>query len=636
MKSQKTYIILLAAVLVAGVLGAGCRGADAIGEGGDPVGPGRNPTITKGVYVNFSGEGGTPGSQIFNLVYEEIPTVTFGAAYTDEAAFFEAKGITSYDYVNDPQGFALEEPPAFTVTGSALRYTIDEIAKLVHPDRSDAGYEFIGWAIKTVDETRLGSILSADATVEDPAMFSFLINTEDGTLATKTSGTSYITFKAKYRLDHTMSEKTDSLHDVISEILENGNTEGAAYDDEFLLGSGSISDTPERAAKYNELQEAIEEANSLLEGTLQDVTTTLDAYVMDDSGEIAQPPTQITETSSYRVYNIAAIEAVKARLDGFAADPDYHFENFAPKSAVIPADKKMHSVTITEAGIYEIDIYGASGGHVTTLSGNTTFGGKGGHVKGRVSLAAGSVLKFEVGTAGLGTAEYDSENNSFREVTVGAFGTGKPAGWPNGGIGGNGRSNRGGSGGGGSTNVYLLTGNAIGNKGVYSRDNADPELTDRIVVAGGGGGAAQSAWVNTNVQTFASLRGGNAGEQAIIKGCPEGQTASTNSSGDQFMFTVHAADGNNYYYGLYWDGTLNADGKGSVGTSSNSGNGTEGRGGGGGGYLGGITPTIQNQANTGSGGGGTNYIVGTATNPTNELSDYYGNGKATIKYISSN
>ncbi|GMO44908.1 MAG: hypothetical protein Ta2B_26010 [Termitinemataceae bacterium] len=640
-ESSKSILILAATVLVASLLWTACEQSDAVGVI-------TNPTIEKGVYVNFSGEGGTPASQIFNLVYEEIPVITFHEHYADEAAFFAARGLTSYDYVADPDGYGALTTPDFTITGTNLLYTIDEIKKLSLPDLSSKGYKFINWAIKTVDTTRLGDILTVDTEVENPALFSFLIDkNRGGKLATKTSGQSYITFKAQYIVDPKLGEKIGGLQGIVEETLAVGNTKDSTYEDEFLLGGGTLVDDPSRMEKYGELQQAIGQANSLLEGKLETVETVLDMYEMDAEGNIKDPPVPIKEISSYIAYDVPAIEAMRTKLAGFKANPDYHFVNFAPKSAVIPADKKMHSVTITEDGIYEIELYGGSGGHIWTASGNTTFGGKGGHVKGQVRLTAGSVLKFTVGTAGEGKAMYDPDRKIFIQIpdNPGEGGWGKAAGWPNGGKGGDGynRGFVGAAGGGGSTNVYVLGTNAADRqKGDLSRDKVKPALTERIAVAGGGGGAAQVADIGGNYTTFASLRGGNAGERAIRRG-----DSATSNSNNQFLFTVVTQDKKTWYYGVYYDGTLNANGNGSNGTNVPQMNGAEGRGGGGGGYAGGISPPGSGgYPNTGSGGGGTNYLNGLFINPApfvlntekndNGIADYYGDGKATIKYVRSN
>jgi hypothetical protein len=267
-----------------------------------------------------------------------------------------------------------------------------------------------------------------------------------------------------------------------------------------------------------------------------------------------------------------------------------------------------------------------------------------------VKLKKGDVLKFFIGGAGGGSAVYDSVNNEFSKISEG-YDKGKAGGKPNGGNGGTSFDNSskgatpGASGGGGSTDVRLLKdgygktgggkqGHNLGELGSTYSDVYDKTADKRILVAGGGGGAAQNTaqgpWNN-----WPGLTGGNPGESGKSTGSAE------------YTDLISGTPG----------------GKGADGCNGGSGNGYEGSGGGGGGYIGGGAATfVESNKIVASGGGGSNFpsgpsdgISGDNTNfPSsdsdrsiknlltaekddkendNYLSTFYGNGKATIKWI---
>ncbi|MDR2097348.1 MAG: hypothetical protein LBP37_02385, partial [Spirochaetaceae bacterium] len=209
---------------------------------------------------------------------------------------------------------------------------------------------------------------------------------------------------------------------------------------------------------------------------------------------------------------------------------------------------------------------------------------------------------------------------------------GKPGGKPNGGRGGdawNWRDKRpaptyaGGSGGGGSTDVRLLKAGYTGGKqghGLGDYNTVYSSTKDnRILVAGGGGGAAQGHDIRG--YGWPGIAGGLPGKNGKITGGKE-YTGKTAGGEDGIGVTGKAFGGN-------W----------------------EGRGGGGGGYKGGRASTEGEEV--ASGGGGENYTAD--TNDANfkgdsdrtiknllpngkpddpeYISPFYGNGKATIKWV---
>jgi hypothetical protein len=432
-------------------------------------------------------------------------------------------------------------------------------------------------------------------------------------------------------------EKT--LDDVKKELA------GAEYQDDYVI-SGPIE------GDLADLQTLLNEAAKLLQGTAQDI-------IIDniDDGEGGS----IKKVGQVIVYDAAALEKVKADIDEeltkLKSTDKLISASVYPEKITIQYPTKEYdytSVTIAEDGFYEIELWGATGGPVWTRNDKTALGGYGGHVKAKVKLKAGDVLKFFIGGAGEGSATYNPDptvapENRFTQIT-GNYLVGKAGGKPNGGKGGNTVVNTtpptpGGSGGGGSTDVRLLKDgykkdggeNAKQGHGLGTYDAVYTNtINDRILVAGGGGGAAQRNKITvSNVETWPGLKGGNPGE----KGAQNGGTTYT---GD----TVTATDGK---------GTDGCNATDAWETS------WEGRGGGGGGYKGGSAATKLEENIVAGGGGGTNFPSGpsddtfTSANNTNfpsndtgrsienlltaeadYLSNIYGNGSATIKWSGDN
>lgn len=227
----------------------------------------------------------------------------------------------------------------------------------------------------------------------------------------------------------------------------------------------------------------------------------------------------------------------------------------------------VQTFTAPATGTYQLEVWGAQGGNVTTTS--TATGGKGGYSKGTVTLNKGETINVYVG--GQGT-----------EI----IGTNAETGGWNGG-GGN-YSAGGGATGGGATDIR---------KGGTS-------LTDRIIVAGGGSGAA---WGNVNGASGGGLKGSD-GES--WSGYASG-LGGTQTSGGGYSGTPSGGG----QYQTVTNGTLGIGGRGSGSSSGGSG--------GGGGYYGGGGGMIS------AGGGGSGYIGG-VTDGAMDSGVNIGNGKAII------
>ncbi|GMO31747.1 MAG: hypothetical protein Ta2F_07400 [Termitinemataceae bacterium] len=646
-KPSKTFFSLFATAIVACILGAGCGGGDGSGaeisSGGG--GSSHGGTTTKGVYAIFSTEGGRfadgKATVTKNLVYVTVPNVVFNAKYAGETAFLTANDLTEYDYVANPNNFGEEE---FTIDGNNYLYTVESPETIDSPTWINNNQSFAKWQIKTGVDSKLTGLVTAGTDV-NPVTFKFTIPGSDGILTAKTSG-SYVTFKAVYVMSDELQTAGEDLEHEIVELTSGSDTD--TYVDEYLVGSGLLDGENDLIAQRRaELVAAITEANALIAGHLQQVDIETEALQTDDEGNIItgpdDEPLHVIEHVSYVTYDAAAINNALVRLREMKESGNYAFDNFVPREATIPAMKSendYHSVTIATTGNYEIELYGASGGHLWSTNNRTALGGKGGHVKGIVALNAGDVLKFHVGSAGAGTAAYDAGSGEFAKLYTAAADIqgAKAGGFNGGGGGGAGVTNSSslivssGSGGGGATDVRKI---GSYNKGVNTGQTTPGAADKRIMVAGGGGGAAQSAGVSIGggAQTWPGIRGGNAGESGIIRNAVKSQAAKPDDY--MYFFTSGTA--------TVWYGTYNtnetagtADGVGETGITGviANGNGWEGRGGGGGGYVGGAAHTVNALVDyTASGGGGSNYVGTGTSSPIDELSDYYGDGKASIKFV---
>jgi hypothetical protein len=283
----------------------------------------------------------------------------------------------------------------------------------------------------------------------------------------------------------------------------------------------------------------------------------------------------------------------------------------------------VQEVKFATTGTYEIELEGASGGHTWTSVGNTSTGGKGGHVLGRYHFG-GNVqspvhLDIRVGGQGAGTATY--QNSAFAIITSDTM-TEKAGGYN-------------GGGGGGATDVR-------------PHDNSD-ELTGgaddpRIIVAGGGGGSSEMTGGNAGFALAAGHAGGETGTAGYGKSTnweysfPAGgtQTGGFAAGTGQTGISLSAYGG-----GYAWEGS-GGGGAGWWGGEANSTDRYSGASGGGGSsYNGGTTAYPL--------GGGSNpvlttpydpsspaYVPGSADNNATIAGNVYGNGKATVRWIKGN
>jgi hypothetical protein len=368
------------------------------------------------------------------------------------------------------------------------------------------------------------------------------------------------------------------------------------------------------------------------------------------------------------VYNYPAIAEKYQAINAKKQDPLYALAiqsgDISPAIINLAYTGEVQSVTITASGTYEIDAYGASGGHIWSKNSNTATGGKGGHVTGTVNLSAGTVLKVRVGGEGSGTATFNG--TSFAARTSYPDGESKSSahagGYNGGGTGaGSASTAAGGSGGGGATDIRIYDG--MYSAGVSNYPNGVDNsvaggtyegLDRRIIVAAGGGGSAQAAG-KSGIMNWPGLPGGDAGQNGYING---NQPVSTTNPGDMYLFN----DSSNIWYGLQQpyagytpprtgnnSGALISVASGGGATTSGTvlgigkngakgGSMDEGTGGGGGGYYGG--EAIQGnigRGDTSSGAGGSNFAdsgtLKTVSSQVIGLNSVYGNGKVTVRYV---
>ncbi|MDR0539503.1 MAG: InlB B-repeat-containing protein [Spirochaetaceae bacterium] len=386
-------------------------------------------------------------------------------------------------------------------------------------------------------------------------------------------------------------------------------THGGVYDDDFVVGSGAYSGPPETRAFAEELMAKLSQAAVLRQGVQQSQTVTVEGG---------------TQTVTVTVYDYAAINMIKQQIEDMLASPSFASARgaFAATEHTINYTGGRQSVTVLNSGVYEIELWGASGGHIWSKNSKTALGGKGGWTKGRIRLNAGDVLKFYVGQEGFGTAVYNG--SSFSKITnFSAEGSGATymgghkGGWNGGGKGGLSYSGdyAGGSGGGGATDVRYV--------GTYSANKNDAgEYSQRIMVAAGGGGAAQSASYNNG---WPGLAGGDAGANGIRKG--NIQTGGARAGGSAAQTAA-----------AFSDGSVTSGSQVGIGGAGANGNSVayEGPGGGGGGYYGGESiATLRGTEYTSSGAGGSSYTGGVfePSNRDSGLNLSFGNGKAVIRYV---
>ncbi|GMO55611.1 MAG: hypothetical protein Ta2G_14910 [Termitinemataceae bacterium] len=729
MKTKKTYknvgnlFYLAVAVLFVGMALSACKGSsvgDIITEGGGPT---ARPT-EKGVFVTFAApeaDVNAERSQKGTLVKETVPKVTYLDG-SSEDAFLEAvratggtyTGATDYDYLADPLSLGegkAELSPLFRVEkddeGEVINIYRYVLGNTIVAVPLSSTRDFKKWQVAAGLSSKITS-LSAGSAV-DAATFHFYT---DEVLAAHTGA--YATINAVYEFKPEYKEKKDHLHGTIEDIHD--LAEHADYDDEKLIGKGGGDSVA--------LQALIDRATALMLGESKTLTTAVDGeFYFDADGDYTdedghklqednpgdpnstysfegttylkeQLPLPVLQTISYIDWDFGAIDQMNVELEAALANPDNNWAHFVPNALELPfktikkgdgtnegPDKSnYYSVTVVETGWYEIDLYGASGGHVYTASAKTALGGKGGHTKAVVKLTAGDVLKVFVGGEGKGSGERQGN-----EIVRVAGNNKYMGGFPNGGDGAQGHDGYGhatetGSGapsgaGGGSTEVQLF---GTYDEGVNNRDNLVGTANDvyglngrddrLLLVAGGGGGASQCGGIAYGGfdAGWPGLRGGNAGpistadstdspavkvENSIRQGWIINNGEHQNKtwiSGEVTYTKVYTVEGVNasgekklLYVGLTDQpvGGSISTGIGGSGGWPNAGK-YEPSGGGGGGYRGGASSaTSTGIGMIASGSGGTNYIKGGATvrNITaNSTNPNYGNGRATIKWVSEN
>jgi hypothetical protein len=490
----------------------------------------------------------------------------------------------------------------------------------------------------------------------------------------------YITFTAVFDDDPETAEKKEKLDELIDII--NGSLVSVGLDDEYLVGSGE-GDTAETSQKAHELDTAIKAAYDAMAGTEETITVPIDEYKVGDNGrymyrlstdgpdsegtELEEGQTiesiqgaeliQLTAEITYIDVDPEKIEQALKNLQTLYDNPEYqNIEGFAPSMLNINADKKdTRSVTIVNPGIYEIEITGASGGHVWTKDNYPEFGGMGGLVIARKSFNTGDVIKVRIGQEGLGTARLNSAKDGLEKNTSLAYAGEKPGGWPNGGNGGKAGNNEASSGGsgGGATEVYHA-GNRTSDG--YS-DETPLDRNNLVLVAGGGGGAASVSAIFSGGKGHPAVKGGDSGPKPI-PAIKRGNVVQSDTKpeyyfpGDLYepydymeagsLSASNTAKWNNnpYSYGEYGslDDTISGGSNGQGASPGSRASPWEGLGGGGGGYYGGNVLICEYESYlTGSGGGGSNHVKETdgytVYAGSNSVSSSYGGGAFSIRYI---
>lgn len=389
------------------------------------------------------------------------------------------------------------------------------------------------------------------------------------------------------------------LEDSIKEAAENseaGTTLGLK--DEYIIGNGVVTEgnfDADVIALATSLTALVEEGEALLAGTVRYAEQTIDE--LDENGD------QKIEQIQYITYEFAEMARVADAMNVILNDPRWNAEAFLPTvitlvyakypqatpatgtfkhwASAVANKPRAQSVTIGKDGYYEIELWGASGGHLWSKNGATAFGGKGGHVKGKVYLTKGRVLKFFIGGEGEGTATptYDAQGvfKHFEENTNIVRDTQKSGGWNGGGNGGGSRDTSpktaAGSGGGGAADVRYVANITNDANGTYGWDwgvpikagnsGSDAGNTNsvagpyivgglnetRIMVAAGGGGAGQAAEIISSY--WPGIRGGWADDLHVagaVKGGGSNDNGSSSTS-PNFLYSVPNGANNYKYYG---------------------------------------------------------------------------------------
>ncbi|MDR2659740.1 MAG: hypothetical protein LBC27_07115 [Spirochaetaceae bacterium] len=463
----------------------------------------------------------------------------------------------------------------------------------------------------------------------------------------------YIYLTAEWMDDPELEVSKELLKDILDQV--NSMEDDVPYKDDYVIGA--ISDN----ALLKELQQKMETAATLLAGeeVIADIKMEdIEGFTSADQGNSEEEK----GTIKCIVYDVAAIRAAATDLKLFRDSPEVKEaikqSGVVGISATIPyptGDYKYTSVTIANDGVYEIELFGASGGPIFSTNGKTAMGGRGGHVTARFNLKKNDVLKFFIGGEGAGTAirQVDDTGKISYVKNTSNYDREKEGGLPNGGKGDrskNGNSSTpgyaGGSGGGGSTDVrriesgYLI--GKAGNIGDYA-DVYKSTVNNRIIVAAGGGGAAQAYDIDSGKGTsWPGLPGGDAEEPGYCVAYT-GQDQQLEDAGGRRYGAINPTTSWSHFDPLNYanGGKSPKDGYGVNGFHYFSN--YEGPAGGGGGYRGGgalVSAAINNGDNgISSGGGGSNFIDTTLLVPgSNKVKTYesYGNGMATIKWIDLN
>ncbi|MDR0539251.1 MAG: hypothetical protein LBG74_01935 [Spirochaetaceae bacterium] len=384
------------------------------------------------------------------------------------------------------------------------------------------------------------------------------------------------------------------IRDVIAEAEE--KITELSIQSTVVVGNPALN-----SSKSTEIAQTMSDLNTLKQGIL------IERQFLKDNGDGTN--SQATETVIY--YDIDAINVkimqLTALIDSLTNADTY----IRVKEKFFTATNSMETVLLDpeNAGTYEIEAVGGSGGHVWTTGGATQTGGRGGYVKARFAFAAGTQLAVRVGSAGEGSALFDETTGIYKKIASG-YNTvkagGKSGELPSGGKGGAALSTQpnyaAGGGGGGATEIRY-----------FADKDAIPTLVQsndvRLVVAAGGGGSAQCS-----SNPWPAVEGGAAG-------CP-GLAAKGNSRFPNY--SPQSAESSSER------GQDGAEGLALY----------EGRGGGGGGFRGGGAITTgfnyknSNDNLTGSGAGGVNYVkYPPAHNPTLGVATSTGDGWLKITWV---
>ncbi|MDR0527145.1 MAG: hypothetical protein LBG79_04960 [Spirochaetaceae bacterium] len=490
------------------------------------------------------------------------------------------------------------------------------------------------------------------------------------------------------------------IEQLIDELASKQVGPAVNLKDEYVIGSGLVTDplVPFEAAAEalaNQMEQYMQEASRLVQGTERIVEVTIDE--LDETGKPK------VEEYRYLYYDYGAMATLCDQIQELLDDPGWNSDAYLPsiinlQYAVypqindntfanhVPGKPRVQSVTIGKDGTYEIELWGASGGHIWSKNDLPALGGKGGHVKGRIDLNKGQILKFFIGGEGEGTAlaDYNTDasgnkvfnalrpryplssnpnNSNYTKTNTNnsLFWGAKPGGWNGGGHGGVAHANySSGASGGGATDVRIdsVNGNSSGSTGWDRGMSADSTGTNagttsglyninrRVMVAAGGGGAGQVANVDTANTFWPGIRGGWADDLHIsgaYSGSTNGSAKGSSPTDSAYLYSAKKANSEYYYYGKpflladedeYISPNSNQKGKvaalqdwqGGPGADYTDEEAWEGGGGGGGGYKGGHSVAKYDNKRhmvwTASGGGGSNFMEVNITNTLPDATNY--------------